>query len=156
MLHLAVCDDRTEDRERLCRLLEEYGQHNNLELSVDQWSTGEDFLHAFVPGRYQLLFLDIYMNQLNGVETARTIREQDEDCAIVFVTTSTDHALEGFDVNALHYLLKPITAAQLDTVFQRLTRLQKKEPAYITVRSQRLEVRCNVDEIVFAEIYDKL
>ena len=155
LLHLAVCDDRTEDRERLCRLLEEYGQHNNLELSVDQWSTGEDFLHAFVPGRYQLLFLDIYMNQLNGVETARTIREQDEDCAIVFVTTSTDHALEGFDVNALHYLLKPITAAQLDTVFQRLTRLQKKEPAYITVRSQRLEVRCNVDEIVFAEIYDK-
>ena len=156
MLHLAVCDDRTEDRERLCRLLEEYGQHNNLELSVDQWSTGEDFLHAFVPGRYQLLFLDIYLNQLNGVETARTIREQDEDCAIVFVTTRTDHALEGFDVNALHYLLNPITAAQLDTGFHRLTRLQKKEPAYITVRSQRLEVRCNVDEIVFAEIYDKL
>ena len=156
MLHLAVCDDRTEDRERLCRLLEEYGQHNNLELSVDQWSTGEDFLHAFVPGRYQLLFLDIYMKQINGVETARTLREKDENCAIVFVTTSPEHAVDGFNVNALHYLLKPITAAQLDTVFQRLTRLQKKEPAYITVRSQRLEVRCNVDEIVFAEIYDKL
>ena len=156
MLHLAVCDDRMEDRKKLCRLLNEYGQYNNLELTVDQWSTGEDFLLSFAPGRYQLVFLDIYMKQINGVETARTIREQDEDCAIVFVTTSPEHAVEGFSVNALHYLLKPLTAAQLDTVFQRLTRLQKKEPAYITVRSQRLEVRCNVDEIIFAEIYDKL
>lgn len=156
MLHLAICDDRMEDRKRLCRLLKEYGQYNNLELTVDQWSTGEDLLRAFAPGHYHLLFLDIYMKQLNGVETARTLREQDENCAIVFVTTSPEHAVDGFNVNALHYLLKPITAAQLDTVFQRLTRLQKKEPAYITVRSQRLEVRCNVDEIVFAEIYDKL
>lgn len=156
MLHLAVCDDRTEDRERLCRLLEEYGQCNNLELTIDQWSTGEEFLLAFAPGRYQLLFLDIYMKQINGVETARTLREQDENCAIVFVTTSQEHAVDGFDVNALHYLLKPITAAQLEAVFQRLTRLQKKEPAYITVRSQRLDVRCNVNDILFAEIYDKL
>ena len=156
LLHLAVCDDRMEDRKKLCRLLKEYGQYNNLELTVDQWGTGEDLLRAFSPGHYHLLFLDIYMKQLNGVETARTLREQDENCAIVFVTTSPEHAVDGFNVNALHYLLKPITAAQLDTVFQRLTRLQKKEPAYITVRSQRLEVRCNVDEIVFAEIYDKL
>ena len=156
MLRLAVCDDRTDDRERLCRLLEEYGKHNNLELTIEQWSTGEDFLLAFAPGRYQILFLDIYMKQINGVETARILREQDESCAIVFVTTSPEHAVDGFDVNALHYLLKPITAAQLEAVFQRLKRLQKKEPPYITVRSQRLDVRCNVSEILFAEIYDKL
>ena len=61
MLHLAVCDDRMEDRKKLCRLLKEYGQYNNLELTVDQWNTGEDLLLAFAPGRYQLLFLDIYM-----------------------------------------------------------------------------------------------
>ena len=114
MLRLAICDDRTEDRERLCRLLKEYGQYNNLELTVDQWSTGEDFLLSFAPGRYQLVFLDIYMKQINGVETARTIREQDEDCAIVFVTTSPEHAVEGFSVNALHYLLKPLRISPYD------------------------------------------
>ncbi len=156
MLHLAVCDDRTEDRARLCRLLEEYGQHNHLELTVDQWTTGEDFLHAFAPGQYQVLFLDIYMGQINGVETARAIREQDEDCAIVFVTTSTEHALEGFGVNALHYLLKPVTADQLKMVFQRLSRFCEEEPAYLTVKSQRIQVRCKIKNILYVEVYDKL
>lgn len=68
------------------------------------------------------MFLDIYMGDENGVDTAQALRRLDTDCLLVFTTTSTDHAFDGFCVRAFHYLVKPCTEADLTALFDEIVR----------------------------------
>ncbi len=83
-------------------------QHNLQYGTLDRFSSGEDFLGAFTPGKYDLIFLDIYMDGITGMETAKRIRQTDHDCRIIFITISPEFAVESYNVNASFYLLKPI------------------------------------------------
>ncbi len=73
---------------------------------------------------FTVVFLDIYMNGSNGIDTAKELRRSDTDCLLIFTTTSTDHALEGFQVRALHYLVKPYSendiSALADEILSRI------------------------------------
>lgn len=84
---------------------------NSTGFSGGQWtrfSSGEEFLGAFTAGKYDLIFLDIYMDGITGMETAKRIRRADHGCRIIFITTSPEFAVESYDVSASFYLLKPI------------------------------------------------
>ena len=75
--------------------------------AMDRFSSGEEFLGAFTAGKYDLIFLDIYMDGITGMETAKRIRRADHGCRIIFITTSPEFAVESYDVSASFYLLKP-------------------------------------------------
>ena len=71
-------------------------------------------------GADEVVFLDIYMEDENGVEVAKELRSFDRNCILVFTTTSTDHALDGFKVRALQYLVKPYADEELNAVFKEI------------------------------------
>ena len=75
---------------------------------VEEFSSGEEFLSRFTPGDYDIIFIDQYMDGLSGMNTAREIRSRDELAALVFVTTSREHAIESYGVRACGYLVKPL------------------------------------------------
>ena len=82
--------------------------------SVDVYDSGERFLSS--ESRYDLVFLDIVMEGMDGIETARRLREMDMRCLIVFLTTSSEYAWDAFPVHPFDYLLKPVDETRLEQV----------------------------------------
>ena len=128
-MRIAIVDDldaeRAQLKERLVRQLRARGT----EAELLEFDSGEAFLAAENEQRFSAAFLDIYMEGLSGMEAAKELRKTDADCLLVFTTTSTDHALEGFQVRALHYLVKPFSEAELSALLdEMLSKLPRPEP----------------------------
>jgi len=114
---IAICDDETVFRSALVKICCDICEKLRIEYSVCGFEAGEEFLSAFTGGvRYDMLLLDILMDKTNGVELARKVRECDSNTAIIFITSNAEFALQGYEVNALHYLMKPPD----ETVLERL------------------------------------
>ncbi|MBU3874915.1 LytTR family DNA-binding domain-containing protein [Faecalicatena sp. AGMB00832] len=107
----AVIDDLAECREEATNALRRYFHENYAGETpvIEEFKDGEEFLSAFIPGGYDLIFIDQYMSGLSGIETAQRIREADRLAALIFITTSREHAVESFRVRACGYLVKPYT-----------------------------------------------
>ena len=110
-MRIAIVDDIASEREKLKAGLEAQLTRLSLDAAVLCFVSGADFLSAAGRERFGLVFLDIYMGNENGVDTAWALRRFDADCLLVFTTTSADHALDGFRVRAFHYLVKQIGRA---------------------------------------------
>jgi len=106
-LSIAICEDLPDERVYLVRMVESFFRERQEDCQLSVFSSGEELLSLFRAGRFQILFLDIYMPGLSGMDTARTVRKADRDCAIIFATTSHNHGLDSFEVQASDYLVKP-------------------------------------------------
>lgn len=137
MLRIGICDDsadaRVALRAALGRALER--RRSGADTSFFEFSSGEGLLrwlekHA---GELDLVFLDIEMGELDGMETARRLREADEGLLLVFVTGYTDYVFDGYSVGALGYLMKPPKPDQLDGVLDRAAeaRLREGDQAFL-------------------------
>lgn len=116
MYKVALCEDEQvffEAHEKICRTIL---AGLNIEYHVSVFESSDDFLNAFLEQgeRYDLLLLDILMEGTDGMTLARRIRETDTDMGIIFITSSPDYALQGYDVAAIHYLMKPVDGAKLE------------------------------------------
>lgn len=154
-MKIAVCDDSEDDKHCLFNCLNSYCEDNFINAVITAYDSGEALLGNFTENMFDMIFLDIYMNGINGIETAKKIRAIDDRCLLVFVTTSRDHALDGFSVKALHYLLKPVSIENLAEVFHRCKRLIDSTDKYIEVISERIPVKIQMKSIEFIEVYDK-
>ena len=135
MLRIGICDDSADARIALRAALERALDRRRGEGTFFEFSSGEGFLrwlknHA---GELELVFLDIEMGELNGMETARRLREADEGLLLVFVTGYTDYVFDGYSVGALGYLMKPPKPDQLDGVLDRAAeaRLREGDQAFL-------------------------
>lgn len=122
---IAICDDLETERISLARMIQAYARRHGLSVRLRLYASGESLLAALQgPDPIHLLFLDIYMPGLNGVETAQRIRSTGSELAIIFATTSQDHGLDSFEVRASDYLVKPFreedVAACLDWFFAHM------------------------------------
>ncbi|MCD7992955.1 MAG: LytTR family DNA-binding domain-containing protein [Clostridia bacterium] len=117
---LAVC--RQEIKEYLLRYIRE--NYEGEEPELDEFESGTSFLGAFCPQIYDVIFIDQYMEGMSGMDTAREIRKSDEEAALIFVTTSHDHAVDSYGVRACGYLIKPFTYEAFEDTM-RLARVGK-------------------------------
>ena len=129
MLRIGICDDSADARIALRAALERALDRRSGEASFFEFSSGEGLLrwmenHA---GELELVFLDIEMGELDGMETARRLREADEGLGLVFVTGYTDYVFDGYSVGALGYLMKPPKQDQLDGVLNRAAEARLRE-----------------------------
>ena len=133
-LRIAVCDDRLEDRTQLCTLLRNSCPHAYLEV----FSSGEALLWKLSDGkRFDVYFLDIFMDGVSGIDTASQIRSKDYNALIVFASTSDDFYREAYDLFAFHYLIKPITQDKLTPVLKRAKEQLQREA------EQTILINCN-------------
>lgn len=150
---IAVCDDMKTDREKIISLLSSYLDENNLYVEIDEFESGEAFLKADT-SCYSLVFLDIFMSGINGMETAKRIIQSNHRIQIVFASTSIDFAAEAFNIEALHYIVKPIDKAQiykvLDKFFESFYSMKT-----IEVKVGRLEESVYISDILYIEAKGK-
>lgn len=150
-MRIAIVDDNAADRRWLTRQVEGLLARRKMEGAAFGFEAGEGFLTAARQERFDLAFLDIYMDGLDGVSTAKELRTFDRDCALVFSTASRDHALEGFQVRAAQYLVKPYQAQELELLFDDLARLLPAQEKYVVLRSERRDIRVRMRSILWAE-----
>ena len=151
-VRIAVVDDCAADREQLRGELERLLARRRLEGTVAAFDSGEAFLSAAREGPpFTLAFLDVYMEPVDGLETARALRRFDRECLLVLSTSSRDHALEGYRVQAVQYLVKPYGLADLEALFAQLERLLPRPESYVELRAGRQTVRVRLEELLWAE-----
>ncbi|WP_432409392.1 LytR/AlgR family response regulator transcription factor [Wukongibacter sp. M2B1] len=111
-MEIAIVDDMEDDRNLICHLVNTYFEAKKDLYDVSpnfvEFESGEAFLKKYTPGQYELVFLDIYMDKVTGIDVAKQISTLDKNCSIIFFTTSNDHLLDGYDVHAVGYIIKPI------------------------------------------------
>lgn len=112
-MNIAVVDDEKVIREQICELIRK--QHPSHSLKT--YESGDELLAAGVP--FDMVFLDIQMDGLNGIETAKKLKRCKEDIIVIFVTGVREYVFDAFDVAAFHYLLKPVEEEKFIKVFQR-------------------------------------
>ena len=111
---IAICDDLESERISLARMVQSYARERGISVRLRLFSSGEGLLEALRTSEdIRLLFLDIYMPGLSGLDTARRIRSAGIQLSIIFATTSQDHGLESFEVQASDYLVKPFRADEV-------------------------------------------
>lgn len=150
-MKIAIVDDLASERALLRGRLERQLLQRNIQASVLEFSSGEQFLEAERQESFSVVFLDIYMTGANGIETAKELRRRDAACLLIFTTTSTDHALEGFQVRAMHYLVKPFSetdvARLMDEILARIPRPEQ----FLELKVDGNELRVSFQSIVYAE-----
>lgn len=150
-MRIAVCDDLKDDREKLRGYLTDALARRRIAASISLFYSGDELLERMPQEPFDAYFLDIYMEGLSGVETAYRIRERYTEAVLVFTTTSPDHMAEGFDVGAVHYLVKPVTSQAVGLALDRCLRLMKKQESYITLTVDRAEKQVLLSAIRYVE-----
>ena len=156
ILRIAIVDDVSEERTTLSKRLKYQFEIRNIQADLLEYKNGEEFLAASEKQPFSVVFLDIYMDQLNGIDTAKELRRHDMNCLLIFTTTSTDHALEGFKVRAMHYLVKPYTeeelASLIDEILSRIPASEKK----LTVKVNGSDLQIPFKTIVHADHFSHM
>lgn len=108
-MHIAIIDDNGLDRKNLLQSVSRYADDHGLQISCEEFCSAEEFFISYHSQKYDFVFLDIYMNQMDGMEAARKIYADDPRCRLIFFTVSRSHAVESYGVRAVHYLTKPLS-----------------------------------------------
>lgn len=152
-MRIAIVDDIKEERAVLYGWLSNQLSKRNIPGDFVEFESGEEFLAAAKKRPFTVVFLDIYMNGANGIEIARELRMSDSDCFLIFTTTSTDHALEGFRVRALHYLVKPYNEKEISTLLDEILSRIPDSGKYIDVKVNGSNIQIPFKNIILRNIF---
>lgn len=151
-IRAAVCDDTAKDRETVLNLLYKYLDAHDYKIKIDIFTSGEELLATDVTA-YDLLILDIFMGELNGIETAKVLIERNPGVQIIFCSTSNEFAAESYDVSALRYLTKPVHEDKffttLDRYFHAHTTLRT-----LTFKQNRMDEHVYLSQVLWIETGD--
>ena len=147
-MNIALVDDMQTERDALRDILRSYAAANRLELEIDTFSSAEALLEAYRPFRYTVVFLDIYMGGMTGVEAAERLRAQDSDVLLIFLTSSGEHMPDAFRFHAYDYIQKPADTGRLYRVMDDILKRHTSADVLLTFISDRTEYSLPFGEIV--------
>ena len=138
-ISIAVVDDRRIDSEKIQRAIHKwFSENSNHTLkNITCFTNGESILKDFMPGKFQIVFMDIIMNDINGIETSKKLRERDTQLIIIFMTTSSEYAFDAFTLHPFDYIMKPFDTERMNHVLSDAVRFIETPEPYITVRVSR-------------------
>ena len=136
MINIAVVDDELEACNTLKSSLDLFKNKINEEFKIEIFNDPQIFLMHF-DSQYNLIFLDIEMDKINGIECGKAIRKIDKSVIIIFVTNAAKYAIQGYEVEALDYIVKPINNEVFFLKMERaLKRIAKRKDANIVIKTK--------------------
>lgn len=153
MYRFAICDDEAADLLFVKGQISEWAKKQQLEVDIREFPSAESFLFAYEEEMdFDMIFLDIEMGAMSGVELAKKIRDVNKSIQIVFITGYMEYISEGYDVEALHYLLKPVQKEKLEGVLCRAIERIGMQEKVLVLHSGGEMVRIPLYEIRFMEV----
>lgn len=147
-MRIAICDDEEQYRTQLRALITRLG--GDLDHEINSFYDGHDLLAEFDRKPYDIVFLDIEMPEMDGITLARNLRSRSSDVQIVFLTGHVEYAIEGYEVNALRYLTKPVQVDKLREVLNHVSS-QNASQRQLIVKEDGNELVIDLGDIIFFE-----
>ncbi|MGI6107543.1 MAG: LytR/AlgR family response regulator transcription factor [Lachnospiraceae bacterium] len=153
-MRIAICEDNAAHREILKTMIEEWARDSGEPVSVAQFSAAEQFIMSeYQAAGYDLIFLDIQMKKMDGMALARTIRKDDPKVQIVFTTSFGDYAVEGYEVRAFRYLVKPLKKEAVFLTLSRVLETVKSEASgYFVLQEEGETQRIEKSKVRYIEV----
>lgn len=151
MINIGICDDEIHYRSNIRDMLKEILSSNPIDYNIYEFSSGEELLNNY-PKNLDILIMDIQMKMINGMDTARKIREFDQDLEIIFMTSFAEFMQEGYEVKAYRYILKPINEKKISkNILPCIDEIMKKRNNYLTINVKNYIDRIKIDSILYIE-----
>ena len=151
MLHIAIVEDEERYAAELEEFIRRYGEETSRQISVTHYQDGEDLVEDY-RGGFDILLMDIQMKFMDGMTAAEKIRERDQEVQIIFITNRNDYAIRGYEVDALDYVLKPVSyyifAKKLDKAFARI---ETRSGFTLTINTKTGLRRIKTTELYYVE-----
>ena len=147
-MHIGICEDNKTQAEFLQELAYEWSQEQKTACEISLFKSAESFLFSKEDKRpFDLLLLDIEMEQMSGIDLAKKLREQNDEVIIIFITAIKDYVFEGYDVNAMNYLLKPVKKDKLYECLNTALHSMGTSKNHIIINDTKIPA----DSIMYAE-----
>jgi len=152
-MNIAIVEDNLRAAETLKKFIQAYGESAKTGFEVKHYSDGNSFLEEYAAAMYSIIFMDIDLPGLSGVEVAKRLREKDGAAIIIFITRMAQYARLGYEVNALDFMVKPINYADFCLKLKKAVAIaQLRSSNEIFVRSAGGYIRISVDRLLFVEV----
>lgn len=152
-INFAICDDNTIDSSYVKELVTEWYNDKRYQVNINVFSSAEAFLFHYVENKeYDVLLLDIEMGGMDGVTLAREIRKSNKSVQIIFITGYSDYIADGYDVEALHYLMKPIKKEKLFDVLDRSVLKIIQNEKHLVINTSDEMLRISLSKIIYIDV----
>lgn len=151
---VAICDDEQRQIEDVKAILLKWSCRTGNVCQICTFPSGEAFLFAYEEDKaYDILLLDVKMRDISGIDLAKRIREEDSRAEIIFLTSYFEFAGEGYDVDALHYLLKPVSEEKLMEVLDKADEKLAQQPPYVVIVCEGSTIKLYEEQILYVESF---
>lgn len=154
-MRIACIEDEKSQRDYIVTLCEKWARENETEVLVSGYGSSEEFLFKHESFPFDLMLADISMGEINGIELAKTVRNRDEAISIAFITGDRDYALDGYEVGAVRYLLKPVDYDKLSVVLslvaKKASNLKPEKESTIIVEFDSMKKAIYLRDILYIE-----
>lgn len=152
MINIAVVEDEHIASDEIVNFIEQYGKNNNIAINTNVFDNAIKFLSGY-KSDYDVVFMDIEMPDINGLDAAAKMREVDPDVPLVFVTNMHQYAIKGYSVSALDFIVKPVSYHALASVMNKIVRhIKNREDKEVVIRSERSIIRLKTSSIYYIEV----
>ena len=151
MINIGICEDELHYRVNIKDMLGDILSTYSINYKIYEFSSGEELLSNY-PKDLDILIMDIQMKIINGMDTARKIREFDQNLEIIFMTSFSEFMQEGYEVKAYRYILKRISERKISrNILPCINEIMKKKNNYLTINVKNYVDRIKIDSIVYIE-----
>lgn len=151
MIKIAVIEDQIKWSSLIKSYLEKYQKDNDIQFDISFFTDGSDFIEDY-KGEYNLIFMDVAMPKMNGIEASKKLRKIDKDVCLVFLTEMAQYALEGYEVNAYDFLIKPMEYELFSIKLNKfLSYIKINEDKYFIINSSNEIHKVKYSEILYVE-----
>ena len=145
-LKIAICDDDPMEKQKLIDCINK----SSIETDCVYFPSGQELLQTYRPEVYDLILMDIYMDGLTGIETITKIRQLDKDIPVAFITTSIEHTLESYRLDALKYIEKPYRQEEIEAILN-LSLMQREIAPSLIIKKARKYEKLRLSKIIYLE-----
>lgn len=151
---MAICEDELIHQQNLIRTIDEWRTSRDIEVDIDTFVTSEEFIYQYDKGKvYDIVFFDIHLKGMDGVRAARKLRERDESIIIIFLTSRMEYVLQGYEVNAWRYLLKPVHSGDVAACLKKAYDVLEKVSEYLLVKFDNKLYKVPYSSILYMESF---
>ena len=151
---IAICDDEQDQIEYISSVVSKWGSQNDCVCDISVFNSAEAFLFEYEDNKaYDILLLDVEMKSIPGIELAKRIRKDNNRSEIIFITSHFEFVGEGYEVDALHYLLKPIDDNKLIQVLNKAADKLSVEPTFVVISCEDGTIKLYESDILYVEAF---
>lgn len=151
MIRVGIVEDQEEYRQQLLSYLQTFQEKEGVVFQIETFHDGYDFVERY-DSEFDLLLMDIHLPLIDGMSAIEEIRKRDSDVFVIFITSTAQYAVKGYDVNAIGYILKPFNYYSLSEYLKKtIKRLKMKEDSFLRIKAGQNYYRVNQDAIQYVE-----